>query len=81
MKCDNCKKETRWLEIVGPKFICHKCISKNKVLGLILRTHVDTFQFIVRKLKPKNYEELMKISKEDVEKVADLKEHGILLRK
>ena len=80
MKCDNCKKENQWLEIIGPQFICHKCISKNKVLGLILRTHMDTFQFIVRKFKIKNYSDLMKISKEDVEKVTDLKEYGIKLK-
>ncbi|MBW2982588.1 hypothetical protein KY343_06920 [Candidatus Woesearchaeota archaeon] len=80
MKCDNCRKESQWLEIIGSEYICHKCIGKNKVLGLILRTHIDTFQFIVRKLKPKDYSDLMKISKEDVEKIADLKEHGIELR-
>lgn len=80
MKCDNCKKESKWLEIIGSNLICHKCISKNKVIGLILRTHMDTFHFIIRKLKPQNYSDLMKISKEDVEKVADLKEHGILLK-
>jgi len=80
MKCDNCKKESQWLEIIGPEYICHKCISKNKVLGLVLRTHVDTFQFIIRKLKIKSYSDLMKISKEDVEKIADLKEHRIELK-
>lgn len=80
MKCDSCKKETQWLEIIGPKYFCHKCISRNKVLGLILRTHIDTFHFIIRKLKPKDYSDLMKISKKDVEEIADLKEHGIELK-
>jgi len=80
MRCDNCRKESQWLEIIGPKYFCHKCISKNKVLGLILRTHIDTFHFIIRKLKPKNYSDLMKISKQDVEKTAELKEHGIELK-
>ena len=79
MKCDNCGKEAQWLEIIGPEYICHKCVSKNKVLGLVLRTHMDTFRFIVRKLKIKSYSDLMKVSKKDVEKIADLKEHGIKL--
>lgn len=79
MKCDNCGKECQWLEIIGPSYICHKCVSKNKVMGLVLRTHMDTFRFIIRKLKIKSYSELMKVSKKDVENIADLKEHGIKL--
>ena len=81
MKCKNCKKESQWLEIVGSDFVCRKCIGKNKILGLILRTHMDTFNFLVRNLKIKNYEELMNIRREEIEKVEDLKKHGILLKK
>ena len=77
MKCDICKKESKWLEIIGSDFVCYKCIRKNSLLGLVLRTHKDTFRFITRKLKVKNYEELMKITKQEVEVVVDLKEKGI----
>ncbi|MDP6599979.1 MAG: hypothetical protein QF798_00915 [Candidatus Woesearchaeota archaeon] len=81
MKCENCKKESQWLEIVGSDFICHRCIGKHRVIGLILRTHMDTFNFLVRKLKIKNYEELIQVRQEEIEKVADLKKHGIFLKK
>ena len=81
MECKNCKKESQWLEIVGSDFVCRKCIGKHKIMGLILRTHMDTFNFLVRNLKIKNYEELINIRREEIEKVADLKKHGIILKK
>ena len=81
MKCENCKKESQWLEIVGSDFVCRKCIGKHKIMGLILRTHMDTFNFLVRNLKIKNYKELIKVRQEEIEKVADLKKHGIFLKK
>ena len=81
MKCENCKKESQWLEIVGSDFVCRKCIGKHKIMGLILRTHMDTFNFLVRNLKIKNYEELIKVRQEEIEKVVDLKKHGIFLKK
>ena len=77
MDCDICKKESKWLEIIGPSFICHKCIRKNKVMGLILRTHTDTFRHIIKKLKIKSYEELIKIKREEIEEKTDLKKYGI----
>lgn len=80
MKCDNCKKENQWLEIIGSNFICHKCISKSKIMGLILRTHADTFKHIVKKFNIKDYESLMKLKREDIEKVIDLKKYGIFLK-
>ncbi len=79
MKCENCKKESQWLEIIGKVFICHKCISKHKILGLILRTHMDTFNFLIKKLKINNYEGLMNVKREEIENVADLKNVGIVL--
>ena len=42
---------------------------------------MDTFNFLVRNLKIKNYEELIKVRREEIEKVADLKKHGIFLKK
>ena len=77
MKCENCKKESQWLEIVGSDFVCRKCIGKHKIMGLILRTHMDTFNLLVRKLKIKNYEELINVGREEIEKAVDLKQHGI----
>jgi len=31
MKCDICKKEERWLEIIGTDFVCKKCINKKNL--------------------------------------------------
>ncbi len=81
MECKNCNKESQWLEIIGSDYICHKCIGKHKVLGLILRTHMDTFNFLVRNLKIKNYEELIDVTRSEIEKAADLKKYGIILKK
>ncbi len=81
MKCKNCKKESQWLEIVGSDFVCRKCIGKHKIIGLILRTHMDTFNFLVRKLKIKNYKELIEVRREEIEKVVELKKYGIFLKK
>ena len=80
MKCDACKKEQPWLEVVGSEFVCHKCISKSKLMGLILRTHTDTFRYIVKTLKVPNYEALLKLTRQDVEKITDLKKYGIQLK-
>jgi hypothetical protein len=81
MECNNCKKESQWLELVGSDYICHRCIGKHKVMGLILRTHMDTFNFLIRNLKINNYEELINIKQEKIEKAADLKKYGIVLKK
>ena len=66
--------------MIGTDFVCHKCIGKHKIIGLILRTHIDTFNFLVRNLKIKNYQELIKVGREEIEKVADLKKHEIFLK-
>ena len=42
---------------------------------------MDTFNLLVRKLKIKNYEELIKVGREEIEKAVELKEHGIFLKK
>ena len=81
MKCKNCRKESQWLEIIGSDFVCHKCIGKHKIMGLVLRTHMNTFNFLIRNLKIKDYEGLIGISREEIEKAADLKKHGIILKK
>ena len=80
MKCTNCKKEDPWLEVVKNDFICKKCINKNKLMGLIYRTHIDTFQFLIRKVDPQNYEEFMNITRKDVEKLVNLKKYGLYLK-
>ena len=81
MKCDNCDIESQWLESIGSEYICRKCIGKNKNIGLILKTHMDTFNFLIRNLKIKSFEELINIKREEIEKVVDLKKYGIVLRK
>ncbi|MEA2037221.1 MAG: hypothetical protein U9O94_06935 [Nanoarchaeota archaeon] len=80
MKCSNCSKEDPWLEIIGGDFICKKCINKHKIMGLVYRTHVDTFQFLIRKLAPKNYTEFMEATRKDIEKLVNLKKYGIFLK-
>ncbi|MFH1590880.1 MAG: hypothetical protein ABIC95_03045 [archaeon] len=79
MQCDNCKKEDQWLEMIGPEFVCHKCINKSRIMGLILRTHMDTFRFLVQKLSVKDYDGLMAVTREQIEAVTDLKAQGIEL--
>ena len=80
MKCTNCKKEDPWLEVVKTDFICKKCINKNKLMGLIYRTHIDTFQFLIRKVDPQNYKDFMKIDRKQIEKLVNLKKYGIYLK-
>lgn len=80
MKCDNCKKEDQWLEMVGQEFICRKCINKHKIMGLIMRTHMDTFRFILRKMKIENYSQMMELTRKDIEDIVDLKKQGIFLK-
>jgi len=80
MKCTNCKKEDQWLEMMGSDFICKKCINKHKIMGLIFRTHIDTFHFLLRKIEPKNYQEFMEITRKQIEKLVNLKKYGIFLK-
>lgn len=80
MKCTNCKKEEQWLEIIGSDLICKKCINKHKIMGLIFRTHIDTFHFLLRKLTPKNYQDFMGITRKQVENLVNLKKYGIFLK-
>jgi hypothetical protein len=79
MQCDNCKKKDDWLEIVGENFICKKCISKHRELGYILNTKKDTFEYIIKKTKVKNFEEMLKITRDQIDDVVDLKEQGITI--
>lgn len=80
MQCDNCKKEQTWLEGVGNEFICHKCIKKHKLMGLILRTHASSFPTIIKKLNIKNYQELMKITRKQIESIVNLKKIGVSVK-
>ena len=80
MKCDNCKKEQTWLEMIGTNFICHRCIQKHKILGLVFRTNTEAFKKILKKLKPKNYEEYMQLKRKQIEPIVDLRKYGIKLK-
>ena len=80
MKCDHCRKETQWLEIIGKEFICKKCIEKHKILSNLHRTHTNTFNWLIKKLNVDNYEEMMSISRSQIEKLVDLKGLGIKLK-
>lgn len=80
MKCTNCKKEDQWLEIIGSDLICKRCVNKHRIMGLIFRTHIDTFHFLLRKIQPKNYGEFMNITRKQIEELVDLKKYGIFLK-
>lgn len=80
MRCDNCKKEDSWLEIIGSNFICKKCIQKHKEMGLVYRTHIETFHFLIRKIQPKDFQEYLKITRKQIESLADLKKAGVKFR-
>ncbi len=77
MKCDHCQKENHWLEIIGKTFICKKCLSLHYEFGAVYRTHIDTFHFLLRRLKPADFESYMKITRKQIEEVCDLKQIGV----
>ncbi|MBD3164192.1 hypothetical protein GF323_03265 [Candidatus Woesearchaeota archaeon] len=79
MKCDNCKKEDPWLEVIGKNFVCKRCIQKHKEMGLVYRTHINTFHFLLRKIRPESYNDYMMITRKQIESLADLKKAGIKL--
>jgi len=80
MNCDICKKESQWLEVIGKDFVCHACIQKaNKLLGAILRTHMDSFNRVVKKMKPKDFEEFKRLTKEDIKDVVNVN-HALNLK-
>ncbi|MCF7861046.1 hypothetical protein K9M79_02285 [Candidatus Woesearchaeota archaeon] len=66
MNCNECGKESMWLESVGRNLICHKCLSKNKLIGQLVRTHIDSFHHLVKKSKITSYDKLMKLDKSDI---------------
>ena len=80
MKCTNCKKEDQWLEIIGSDIVCKKCIHKHKILGLVYRTHIDTFHFLLRQLKPESYAAFMAVTRKQIEALVNLKKYGIYLK-
>ena len=49
-------------------------------MGLIYRTHIDTFNFLVRKLALKNYNDFMQVSRKQIEALVNLKKYGIFLK-
>ena len=79
MKCNNCGKEDAWLEMIGQDFICKKCIQKHKIMGNIFRTHMDTFQRVIKKLGVKNFQEYMAITRKQLESLVDFKKIGVKL--
>jgi iron uptake system EfeUOB component EfeO/EfeM len=80
LKCDICKKDKPWLEVIGSDFVCHACIQKeNILLGKILRTHMDSFQRILKKKKIQNFEEFKKLSKDDIKDIVNVS-HALNLK-
>ena len=80
MKCDNCKKDQTWLIFIGSSFVCPRCVQKHKIMGLIFRTNTNVFKRILKKLKPKNYQEYLKLERKQIEPVIDFKKYGIRLK-
>ena len=66
--------------MIGVDFICRKCVNKQKIMGLIYRTHIDTFHFLIRSISPKDYGEFMEITRKKVESLVNLKKYGIFLK-
>ena len=69
-----------WLETIGSQFICHKCIKKHKLMGLVLKTNATWFPRILKKLKVTNYQEFMALSRKQIESVVHLKDIGVNLK-
>lgn len=80
MKCDNCGKESMFVEIIGKDMICKTCVQKHKIMGNLFRTHIDTFHFVLRKLKPADYEEYMKIDRKTLDKLVDFAKIGVKIK-
>jgi iron uptake system EfeUOB component EfeO/EfeM len=80
MLCDICGKEKQWLEVIGKNFVCHSCIQKeNKLLGAILRTHMDSFTRILKKKKVKDFQEFKKLDREDIKDIINVS-HALNLK-
>lgn len=77
MRCDICKNQETWLEMIGKDMACHNCLKKNKDMALVFRTHKDTFSFLLRKLPVKSFEEYLRVTRRDIERTADLKKAGV----
>lgn len=80
MKCDNCQKEDNWMNMIGAELICAKCIQKHKIMGLVFRTQTDAFKKIIKKLKIKNYSEMMSLERKQIEECVNLRNYGIKLK-
>jgi len=72
MKCDKCKNENTWLEMIGKELVCHKCLSKHRLMGNILRTHANTFKFLLKKLNLQGFEGYMGITDEQIQKLVNI---------
>ncbi|MFT4303175.1 MAG: hypothetical protein ACMXYG_01300 [Candidatus Woesearchaeota archaeon] len=80
MKCDICAKECQFLEVIGKDFVCHSCIQKhNKLLGAILRTHMDSFLRVLKKKNVKDFEEFKKLTKDDIKDIINVS-HALNLK-
>jgi|TARA_B100002003_G_scaffold246439_1_gene276099 hypothetical protein len=80
MKCDNCKTEDQWLEMIGKNFICNRCVGKHTLFGKVQKTHIDTFRFLMRKLKPEGYSEFMSITNKEITDQANVRKLGIKVK-
>jgi hypothetical protein len=66
MNCSVCGRESMWLESIGKSHVCHKCLSKNKLIGKIVRTHINSFHHLLKKTNIQTYKELMSLEKKDI---------------
>jgi len=77
MKCDNCGRESMFVEMIGSSMVCKTCIQKHKIMGNLFRTHINTFRYVLRHTKPANYEEYMKIDRKTLDKLVDFAKIGV----
>jgi len=77
MKCDHCSKKDMFLEIIGKDMICKTCVQKHRIMGNLFRTHVDTFHFVLRKLKPVDYTTYLEISRKQLDELVNFAKIGV----
>lgn len=80
MKCDNCDKENMFVEIIGKDMVCKTCVQKHKLMGNLFRTHINTFNFVLRKVKPEDYESYMKIERKTLDKLVNFAKIGVKIK-
>ncbi len=49
-------------------------------MGNLMRTHMNVFRGVLKRLQVKNYQEFMQLKRDDLEKMVDFRKIGIKLK-